>query len=231
MAGFGTDGIEPAAAETTAGERQRFIVRTYAHLLGAVLVFVFLEYWYFSSGLARSIGLALLSVNWLLVLGAFVLVGWIARSVAANATSPSGQYAALGVYVLAESIIFVPLLYVADYYAPGAIRSAALLTVLGFAGLTAIAFYSGADFRQLRGFLMWGGVVAMIAIVGAVLFGFELGTWFSVAMIGLAGAAILHDTSRIVRSYPLDRHVGASLELFASVALMLWYLVRLTSRH
>jgi FtsH-binding integral membrane protein len=63
--------------------------------------------------------------------------------------------------------------------------------------------------------------------VGGVLFGFQLGTWFSVAMVGLAGGAILHDTSKIIRDFPEDRHVAASLQLFASVALMFWYVLRI----
>ena len=60
--------------------------------------------------------------------------------------------------------------------------------MVGFAGLTAVAFVTRKDFSVLRGMLMWGGVVAMLAIVGGILFGFELGTWFSVAMIGEPGA-------------------------------------------
>ncbi len=59
------------------------------------------------------------------------------------------------------------------------------------------------------------------------LFGFNLGTWFSVAMVGLAGGAILYDTSNILRHFPEDRYVGAALELFASVALMFWYVLRI----
>jgi FtsH-binding integral membrane protein len=74
---------------------------------------------------------------------------------------------------------------------------------------------------------MWGGIIALVTIVGGVLFGFQLGTFFSVAMVGLAGAAILYDTSNVLHHYPEDRYVAASLELFASVALMLWYVLRL----
>ena len=66
-----------------------------------------------------------------------------------------------------------------------------------------------------------------MAIAGAVLFGFTLGTLFSVVMIALAGASILYDTSNVLRHYPTDRHVAASLQLFASVALMFWYVLRL----
>ncbi len=102
-----------------------------------------------------------------------------------------------------------------------------LFTLIGFAGLTAVAFVTRKDFSFLRGMLMWGGVVAMLAIVGGILFGFELGTWFSVAMIGFAGAAILYDTSNVLHHFPEDRYVGAALQLFASVALMFWYVLRL----
>ena len=79
----------------------------------------------------------------------------------------------------------------------------------------------------MRGVLMWGGVVAMVAIVGGIAFGFALGTWFSVAMVGFAGAAILYDTSNVLHHYPQDRYVGAALQLFASVAMMFWYVLRL----
>src|SRR6202000_2743504 len=57
--------------------------------------------------------------------------------------------------------------------------------------------------------------------------GFQLGTWFSVAMIGFAGAAVLYDTSNIIHVYPEDRYVAAAMPLFASIALMFWYVLRL----
>ena len=51
--------------------------------------------------------------------------------------------------------------------------------------------------------------------------------FFSVAMVAFAGAAILYDTSNVLHHYPEDRAVGAALELFASVALLFWYILRL----
>ncbi len=67
----------------------------------------------------------------------------------------------------------------------------------------------------------------LVAIVAGVVFGFELGTWFSLAMVGLAGAAILYDTSNVLHHFPEDRYVAATHELIASVALMFWYVLRL----
>jgi FtsH-binding integral membrane protein len=83
------------------------------------------------------------------------------------------------------------------------------------------------DFSFLRGLLVWGGMLALIGIGGSFLFGYNMGTWFSLAMIGLAGAAVLYDTSNIMLHYPTDRYVAASLALFASIALMFWYVLRL----
>jgi len=74
--------------------------------------------------------------------------------------------------------------------------------------------------------MIWVGILAMVAIVASLIFGFELGTWFSVAMIGFAGAAVLYDTSNIMHHYPQDRYVAASMALFASIAMMFWYILQ-----
>ena len=130
-------------------------------------------------------------------------------------------------FVVAEAIIFLPLLAIAIRLQPGIVESAVGVTLLGTGGLTAVAFITRKDFSFLRGVLVWGGILALIGIVASVLFGFDLGTWFSVAMIGFAGAAVLFDTSNILHHYPEDRYVGAALALFASIALMFWYVLRL----
>lgn len=208
--------------------RASFIVKTYNHLLLAIVVFVLIEVFFFKSGFAEAIAPRMLGTSWLLVLGGFMVVSWIATRAAHTATSKAAQYAALFGFVLAEAIIFVPLLYIAQYYSEGGvIESAALVTLLGFGGLTAVVFTTRKDFSFLGGLLKWAGILALVAIVAAVLFGIGLGTWFSVAMVGLAGAAILYDTSNVLHHYPEDRYVGAALQLFASVALMFWYVLRL----
>ncbi|HEX2258938.1 MAG TPA: Bax inhibitor-1 family protein [Actinomycetota bacterium] len=214
-----------------ADARVRFIARTYGHLFAAIAAFTAIEGWLFLTGTAEVIARAMLGTSWLVILGGFMIVAMIASWGAARATSIGVQYLALGAYVVADAIIFVPLLFIAESYGPGTISSAALITLLGFGGLTAIAVVTGKDFSFLRGILLWAGVAALLLIVASVIFGFELGTIFSVAMVALAGGAILYSTSRILRSYPEDRYVSAALELFASVALMFWYVLRLTSRE
>jgi uncharacterized protein len=223
--GYGQDALR--AAYDPVEVRGRFIARTYNHLFGAIVAFAAIEFALFKTGIAYGIAQALTGVSWMLVLGGFMVVGWLASRVAHTARSLPAQYAALAGYVLAEAIIFVPLLAFANTVAPGAISSAGLVTILGFGCLTGIALVTRKDFSFLRGVLMWGGVAAMLLIFGGILFGFQLGMFFSVAMVVFAGAAILYDTSNVVHHFPEDRYVGASLELFSSVALMFWYVLRI----
>ena len=223
-------------AQASADVRGRFIVRTYNHLFGAIALFTLIEIALFKSGVAERIASALMG-NWLLVLGGFMLVGWFSSRAAANSKSLGSQYLALVAFVAAEAIIFIPLLFVANAYSQqtdgsNVIASAAGTTILGCAGLTVVAFVTRKDFSFLRSFLMWGGIVALLLIVASMLFGFQMGTWFSVAMIGFAGAAVLYDTSNVLHHYEEDRYVAASLQLFSSVALMFYYVLMLfTSRR
>jgi len=210
-----------------AADRSTFIMRTYMHLVGAVMAFTAIEVALFQSGLAERIAVAFMSVSWLIVLGGFVVVSWFATRTAHAAATLPAQYLALGIFVVAQALIFVPLLYIANSFAPGAIESAAVCTLVGFGGLTFVAWGTRKDFSFLRGILWWAGVSAMVAIVASLIFGFTLGTLFSVAMVVLAGTSILYDTSNIIRHYPEDRYVGAALQLFASVAMMFWYILRI----
>jgi FtsH-binding integral membrane protein len=214
-------------AELSTDARSSFIWRTYGHVAAAILLFAGIETYLFESGIAVPLAQSMLGLNWLIILGGFMVVGWLATHVAHTVQSKPLQYVALVGFVVAQAIIFLPLLAIAISMHPGIIESAVGVTLLGTAGLTAVAFITRKDFSFLRSILVWGGILALVGIVASVLFGFAMGTWFSVAMIGFAGAAVLYDTSNILHHYPEDRYVGAALQLFASIALMFWYVLRL----
>lgn len=216
----------PGAYRQSVEARARFIMRTYAHLMGAILAFAAIEVFLFSSGIAPAIA-STLGGNWLLVLGGFMVVGFLASRAAHSVTSKTAQYLGLGAYVVAQAILFVPLLYIAQSIAPGTIQSAATVTLVGCGGLTAVVFTTKKDFSFLGTIVRWGFVLALVAIVAGLIFGFQLGTFFSVAMVGLAGASVLWDTSNVLHHFPEDRYVGAALQLFASIAVMFWYVLRL----
>lgn len=220
--------ISASSSLSPAAQRAEFIKNTYLYLSGAVLVFAVLSAVFFNTGL----GMAFLKVlggssyAWLAVLGAFMLVGWLATNLADNAESNQKQLMGLGIYVLAEALIFAPMFALASLVAPGAIAASVVVTAALVAGLTFTAFTSKKDFSFLGGMLKIGGFIAIGAIVASIIFGFQLGIWFSAVMILFAGAAVLYDTSNIIRHYPMDRPAGAALHLFASIALMLWYVLR-----
>ncbi|MEM9401675.1 MAG: Bax inhibitor-1 family protein [Pseudomonadota bacterium] len=220
-------------SEASVEERSDFIWKCYAHVVAAILIFAGISAYLISSGVSASIYYTLFppeggGMSWLLVLGAFMLVSWGASHIAHTVQSTQLQYGAFALLIVAEALLFAPILFLASALPQfdGVIDAAAGVTVLGCAALIGVVMITRKDFSFLRGILMWGFALALVAIVGAVLFGFELGTWFSVAMIGFAGAAVLYDTSNILHHYPQDRYVAASMQLFASIALMFWYVLQ-----
>lgn len=220
--------------QTPAGapmERRDFIVSTYKHLGVAMVAFVVLSAVLMLSGLSTAAAKMLMASGskflWLGVMGAFMLVGWLASHLADNSDNPQTQLMGLGLYVLAEGLIFAPMFGIAQLLVPGAIGSAAFITLLLVAALTWTAFSSKTDFSFLGGILKVAGLVALGTIIAGAIFGFKLGIWFSGLMVLFAGACVLYDTSRIIRDYPADRPAGAALHLFASIALMLWYVLRI----
>ena len=213
-------------AELSVEDRSSFIWKCYAHVVGAILAFAAISAYFMQSGISAAILEPMIN-NWWVVFGAFVLGGWGATHVAHRVQSKQAQYAAFAAFIVLEALIFAPMLYLAYAMEPGIIDSAAGVTILGSVGLVATAMITRKDFSFLRGMLVWGFMLAMVAIIGSLIFGFHLGTWFSVAMIGFAGAAVLYDTSNIMLHYPEDKYVAASMQLFASIAMMFWYILRL----
>ena len=216
-----------SVARATPNERQKFIKNTYIHLAGAVAVFIVVEFILFQLGIAEALTsfIAGNRFGWLMILGGFSLLGWMSRSLVTEADNVNKQYAGLGAYIVGEALIFAPILYIAASYAPGVIPMAAILTLMMFVGITTVAFTSGQDFSFLGNFLRIGGFIALGLIICSVLFGFTLGLIFSAVMIVFASAAILYTTSNIIHRYATHQYVAASLELFASVALLFYYIL------
>uniref|UniRef100_B8HNP6 Permease n=1 Tax=Cyanothece sp. (strain PCC 7425 / ATCC 29141) TaxID=395961 RepID=B8HNP6_CYAP4 len=219
-----------SVAQSLPSQRAEFIRKTYLHLAGAIAAFIGVEFLLFSSGIARLLTefVASSRFSWLAILGGFALLGWLSQNLTARADNTQTQYIGLGIYVVAEAIIFAPLLYMAAYFTDAnVIPTAAILTLLLFAGLTAVAFITRKDFSFLGGILTIAGFIALGLIVCSVLFGFTLGLLFSVVMVVFAAGAILYGTSNVIHHYSTQQYVAASLELFASVALLFWYILQI----
>ena len=114
------------AAEAAVDQRIDFIRKTYLHLGGAILACIGLTGALVTSELGERMAMSMLQGSWMIVMIGFMLVGTVANRFAMSMGSVVKQYLGLGMYVVAQSIIFVPLLYVASRYSdPSVIPSAA----------------------------------------------------------------------------------------------------------
>jgi FtsH-binding integral membrane protein len=222
------------AAEADASDRARFIRLTYLHLFGAVLTFIGIEALLFSNSAVRELmgSVASQRYGWLVVMGLFVGVSYLANYWAMSSTSVGMQYLGLGLYILAQAVIFVPLLMVAEAFTDASgtnvIGIAAALTIGTFLALTAVVFLTGADFSFMGPFLGIAALISLGVIVVGTIFSLPLfGLIFIGAMLLMCCGFILYDTSNVLHHYHVNQHVAASLALFASVALMFWYMIQL----
>ncbi|RNC87795.1 MAG: permease [Winogradskyella sp.] len=213
-------------------EKATFYRKTYTHVAFAILGFMLLEYIFigmFEETVVSIINLMFAnSFSWLIVLGLF----WVGSTMAdklAHDPSRQTQYMGLGLYVLLEAIIFLPMIYLAAYHSSGTamLTQATIITLCLFGGLTAVVFMSNQNFSFLKTGLVIGTFIAVGLIVAGSIFGFDLGLWFSVAMVVFAGAAILYQTSKVKYEYTGDQYVGAALGIFASVMLLFWYVLQI----
>jgi FtsH-binding integral membrane protein len=218
------------AAQAASDARATFIRRTYAHLAGAILAFMGLEALLLNvltneqqAQILRMMG----GYGWLVVMLAFMGASWLAQTWAQSDSSPGMQYMGLGLYVVAEAVIFLPLLIIAEAFMPQAIPTAGILTLAVFGGLTLAVFVTKKDYSSLRPILCVGSLIALGVIVAGVLLGFSLGLFFSFAMVALMSGYILYYTSQVMLHYRTDQHVAAALALFAAVATLFWYILRI----
>jgi FtsH-binding integral membrane protein len=139
------------------------------------------------------------------------------------------QYAGLILYTVAEAVIFLPLIMMAMVMTgdTSLITQAGMITVGMLLGITAVAFTTKKDFSFLGGFIKIVGFVALAMIIASFFLPISLGLWFSAAMVVFASVCILYNTSNLIHRYHTSQYVAASLSLFASVALLFWYVLRL----
>lgn len=214
-------------AASLASERSEFIRKVYMNLALGFAGFIALEAFLVSWQPAVDLAQRMVSGNnWLIVLLAFMGVSWLANSWAITGATLGKQYAGFALYITAEAVIFLPLIIFANSFAPDTIPQGGIITAALTAGISAYAFFSKKDFSFMGSFLTIASFVALGIIACAVLFGIQLGLWFSAAMIAFAGLVILYQTSVMIRRYRNDQYVAAALGLFAAIALMFWYILQ-----
>lgn len=210
-------------------ERASFFRKTYSHVAFAILAFIVVE-----TILIKVVPYDVIAwmlggkYVWLFILGLFWLGSTMSNKLAFH-PSQNQQYLGLGLYVLLQAIIFLPMIVIALVMVdgPNLLYQAAIITLFMFSGLTAVVFFTKTDFSFLRTIVVVGGFIALGIIVVGAIFGFDLGLWFSVGMVILASASILYQTSQIKDQFHTGQYVGAALQLFASIMLLFWYVLRI----
>lgn len=218
------------ADRATDVERVEFYKKTYSHVALGVLVFIIIEALFLKIPLITDFALSLTQGRmWFFMLGGFMFITHYAEKMAINSHERSKQYMGFGLYIIAEAFIFIPMIYIAIQMGGGVdmIKQAGLLTLALFGGLSAVVIFTKKDFSFLKSALTVGGFIALGLIGAGLLFGFNLGLWFSVGMVVLAAGSILYQTSNLVHKYSTDQYVAAALGLFASLMLMFWYILRI----
>ncbi len=233
---FLDDNVCPIA-DASEFARASFYRKTYGLTAAAFVCWAVLEYLLFATGLAVPIVNVTLGGGrwgWLVVLGVYWLGVTLAQKMA-NDFSVAKQYVGLGIYVVLEALIFVPLIAVVcvrtDQYLNDILLPAGLATLLLIAGLSAVVFMSKTDFSFLRQFVIMASFLAVAAIVVFTIFNIAAGSIFAVAMIVLMSAAILWQTWQIKNTMSEGQHVAAAAICFGSFMTLFWYVIQLFLRR
>jgi FtsH-binding integral membrane protein len=251
--------IEGAVATLGVSDRVTFLRKTYAHLGGALIAFAALTGFLLRVVPETSWGFSKWALDgrwtWLVVLGLFMVVGWVAERLARSESSRGLQYVGLGLEVLAWSFLLQPMLWLVMFKfgddstrmvianalvhhgsIDGAVMSglagkiiteAVVITLAIFVGLTVTVFVTKKDFSFMRGVLAICSFAALGVILASIAFGFHLGAIFSGLMILLMAGYILFQTSLVMSYFPPTGYVAASLMLFSTIATLFWYVLRL----
>jgi modulator of FtsH protease len=207
--GWAGGGLGPVtAAQSSAEERMSFVRKVYALFFAATLFAV------------AGVGLGL-SYTPLLMFAArhpfimlFVMLGGVMGAQAVRHVRGLNLFA-LFAFTTLTGVVISPLIALYTQLNPASILQAGVLTVGIFGGLTAYVFVSKKDFSFMRGMLMVGLIVVVLAgllslFVAASAFSFAV----SVAALLLFSGFVLYDTSNIIHRYPVNEYVAGALSLY-----------------
>jgi FtsH-binding integral membrane protein len=175
-------------------------------------------------------------LTWLLVIGLFMAVGFVAQKLAMSETSRGLQFIGLAIAVVAQAVLLQPMIWILMYkfgnhadmtgQAGVILGEAVVITLAIFGGLTATVFVTKKDFSFMRGALTIASFAFIGVALASMIFGFHMGAVFSGIGILLMGGYILYQTSMVMNYFPPTAFVAASLMLFSTIATLFWYVLQ-----
>ena len=217
------------AIDASAAARTAFIQRTYLHVAGAIAAFALLLAGLYTLVPAQTMINIFGNAGMLVFLVVFIGGSYLSQYLVRADHSIPVQYMGLGLYIVLEALIFWPLLVVVQWKTGtlNVVYQAAILTGALAGGLTVAAFVTKKDFSFLGPIVGIGCLAALGLIIIAMIFGINLGLFFSFAMVALMSAAILYSASNVMYHYRTDQHVGAALYIFSAVMTLFYYIIRI----
>jgi modulator of FtsH protease len=205
--GWGSYGME-TAARASVEERMGFIRKVYALFFAATLF---------------AIGGVMLGLSFEPLLHFafehplimfFIMIGGVLGAQSVRHV-PGLNLVALFGFTTLTGVVISPLIAVILRINPGSILAAGVLTVGIFGGLTAYVFITKKDFSFMRGMVMTGLIVVILAgVVNLFLGSSALGFAVAAATLLLFSGFVLYDTSNIIRRYPTNEYVAGALSLY-----------------
>jgi modulator of FtsH protease len=210
------------AAQASVAERLSFIRKVYALFFAATLFGI--------GGVLLGFAFPPLMIAaaqhpWIAL---FIMIGGVMGAQAVRHVHGVNLLALFGFTTL-TGIIISPVLWIISLDNPASIIQAGVLTVGIFGGLTAYVFISKRDFSFLRGMVVTGLIVVILAgllnvlIVGSSALGFAV----AAATLLLFTGFVLYDTSNIIRHYPTNEYVAGALSLYLDVFNIFLALLRI----
>jgi FtsH-binding integral membrane protein len=239
--------IAGAVATLGVSDRVEFLRKTYGLLGVALVAFAVLTAGMMKFATETSLRFSSWAFtgrwNWLLVIGLFMLVGFIARRLAVSETSRGLQLLGLAIFVAAQAMLLQPLLWVLIFkfgdrsmlssgllfsgQAGAILMQAVVITLAIFIGLTLTVFITKKDFSFLGGILTIASFAVLGVILASMLFGFSLGALFCGVVILIMAGYILYQTSLVMSVFPPTAYVAGALMLFSTIATLFWYVLQL----
>lgn len=223
--GWGNSIGRRTAAEASLTERMSFIRKVYALFFVATLFAIG------GAGLGLSfppLMMAAAQHPWIVLI---LMLGGVMGAQAVRHV-PGLNLLALFGFTTLTGVMISPVLYIIGQINPASIIQAGVLTVGIFGGLTAYVFISRRDFSFLRGMVVTGLIVVILAgilniFIGSTALGFAV----AAATLLLFSGFVLYDTSNIIRRYPTNEYVAGALSLYLDAFNIFLALLRLLNSN
>ncbi|MGK0288795.1 MAG: modulator of FtsH protease [bacterium] len=216
---YGTEYYSSAVAEAPVEERMAFLKKVYG-LLAISLMTAASAAWISSTNEA-FMALLRTPVYWGFVILEFVAIFF---AMWARKKKNLGMIALFSVTIL-SGITITPIVARSS---AGTVVDAFTLTALIFVSLSAYAIYSKKDFSFMGGMLGVGLIIVIVAGILNIFFRSPIGSlMISGASAFLFSGFILYDTSNIMREYPTDEYVMATLSLYLNILNLFLALLRI----